>query len=190
MHRFSKEQVSFIKENVKGRTNRELTDMFNAQFELNLKQSQIENFKKDRRLRSGLNLADFNFKPGQQVSKGTQFKKGDIPANYKPIGSERIDRDGYTLVKVSDHKDWHKRWRHKHKVVWEKANGPIPKGCCVLFGDGNRLNYDLNNLIIVTRAQLAILNKHKLVQTDAELTRTGVLVADLYLKMNQKKDKQ
>lgn len=188
-HRYSVEQANFLKENVKGRTNRELTDMFNKHFDMNLNKSQIENFKKDNRLRSELDFSNFKLKPGQQLSKGTQFKKGDVPANHKPIGSERIDRDGYTLVKVSDHKDWHKRWRHKHKVVWEEANGPIPKGYVVLFGDGNRLNYSLDNLILATRAQLAILNKHKLIQNDSNLTKTGVLVADLYLKINQKKNK-
>ena len=32
----------------------------------------------------------------------TWFKKGHIPANYRPVGSERVNADGYIEVKVAD----------------------------------------------------------------------------------------
>lgn len=61
----------------------------------------------------------------------------------------------------------------------------MPKGHAVIFGDGNRRNFELDNLILVSRAQLAILNKHNLIQMDAELTRTGVVIADIYKKIGE-----
>lgn len=32
--------------------------------------------------------------------KQTMFKKGNIPANHRPIGSERVGKDGYILIKI------------------------------------------------------------------------------------------
>ncbi|WP_083612210.1 HNH endonuclease [Paenibacillus sp. P32E] len=35
----------------------------------------------------------------------------------------------------------------------------VPKGHAIIFGDGDRQNFDPNNLILITRGQLAIMNK-------------------------------
>ena len=34
--------------------------------------------------------------------KATMFKKGNVPAIARDIGSERIDKNGYILVKIQD----------------------------------------------------------------------------------------
>lgn len=194
-HKFTPEQVAYIVEHVKGISNPELLEMFNHHFGLDLKLSQIKAFKNNRRLSSGL---DGRFKSGhvpfnkgmKGVTQGgveTQFKKGQKPFNFKPVGSERIDRDGYTVVKISDKGDWHHRWRHKHKVIWEKVNGPIPKGHCLIFLDGNKQNVTLENLMLITRKQLARLNQNHLIFDDPDLTRTGIILADLYGKIGERK---
>jgi hypothetical protein len=113
----------------------------------------------------------------------TQFKKGNRPHNYKPVGTERVNGEGYVDVKIADPN----KWRSKHILIWEKENGPVPKGHVIIFGDGNRLNLELDNLILVSRKQLAILNKNNLIQKDADLTRTGIIVADIYRKINEQK---
>ncbi|SHI03030.1 HNH endonuclease signature motif containing protein [Virgibacillus chiguensis] len=117
----------------------------------------------------------------------TSFKKGQKAHNYKPVGSERIDRDGYVLIKVSDDGPWQKRWRHKHKLLWEKANGPVPPGHKLLFADQNKQNIKLDNLILVTEKQMATLNKKGLIKNDADLTKTGILLADIYQKVSERK---
>ena len=50
----------------------------------------------------------------------TMFKKGNVTHNYKPVGSERVNVDGYVEVKVADPG----KWRLKHRVIWEEAHGP------------------------------------------------------------------
>ncbi|MEN6487843.1 MAG: HNH endonuclease [Smithella sp.] len=65
----------------------------------------------------------------------TQFKKGNKPANWVPIGTERTNRDGYVEVKIADGR-LNKNWKAKHIFIWETANGPVPKGHVVIFGDG------------------------------------------------------
>lgn len=189
---FTREQKEFIRQNVEGRTNQELADLVNEKFGLSITAQQMNTYKSNHGLRSGL---DFRFKKGNiPANKGkkypgrvnrTSFKKGQRPHNYKPIGSERIDRDGYVIVKVSDKGPWHERWQHKHKVVWEKEFGPVPEGHVLLFADGNKQNITLDNLILISKKQLAILNKNKLIQNHADLTKAGILIADMILKIGE-----
>lgn len=78
----------------------------------------------------------------------TMFKNGNKPANHKPIGSERVNIYGYVEVKVAEPN----KWRQKHRVLWEHANGPIPPGYILRFRNGNRQDITLDNLYIISRA--------------------------------------
>ncbi|MDD2401679.1 MAG: HNH endonuclease signature motif containing protein [Clostridia bacterium] len=190
VHKYTKEQADFIADNVKNRGNAELTEMFNRYFGLSLSISKIKRYKANHKLSSGL---DGRFKPGHvSFNKGkkgvggwepTQFKKGNNPWNYKPIGAERVDGYGYTNIKIANPNVW----KGKHILIWEKENGPVPKGHVVIFGDGNKCNFDINNLILVSRAQLAVLNKHKLIFNNTELTKAGIVIADIYRKIGEVK---
>ncbi|AUJ23138.1 HNH endonuclease [Virgibacillus dokdonensis] len=193
---FTHEQEMFIRENVKGLGNQELADLVNKTFDLSITRKQMKNWKRNHNLSSGLTG---RFEKGNvPVNKGTKglynvggnktsFKKGQKAHNYKPVGSERIDRDGYVLIKVSDDGPWQKRWRHKHKILWEKANGPVSPGHKLLFADQNKQNIKLDNLILVTEKQMATLNKKGLIKNDADLTKTGILLADIYQKVSERK---
>ncbi|MDC3412548.1 HNH endonuclease signature motif containing protein [Terrihalobacillus insolitus] len=191
MHKYTKEQVDFIKKHVKDRSSMDLLELFNARFGLNLGLNQIRAFKKNHNLKSGVNTS---FKKGQEAwnkglkginfgGKETQFKKGQKPANHMHVGAERINGDGYVDIKIAEPS----KWRGKHLLIWEAENGPLPPGHAVIFGDGNKQNFDLDNLILVSRKQLAILNRKNLIQSNADLTRTGVLVADLHSKISDRK---
>lgn len=79
----------------------------------------------------------------------TMFAKGHVPTNHKPVGSERVSVDGYVEVKVAEPN----KWRLKHRVVWEEANGPIPAGCNVQFKNGNTQDVRLENLFLISRAE-------------------------------------
>ena len=81
------------------------------------------------------------FKGGEK----TYFKKGHTPHNTLPIGSMRIDVDGYMDIKVKDHK-----WKLYHRYLWEKENGTIPKGYLLVFKDGNKQNVVIENLELIT----------------------------------------
>lgn len=84
-------------------------------------------------------------------TKATRFKKGNIPHNHKPIGHERITKDGYVEVKVRDGKK-QKNFELKHRLVWEQHNGPIPESHNIQFKDGNKLNCKIENLYMISRA--------------------------------------
>ena len=82
-----------------------------------------------------------------QKTTATRFKKGQIPVNIKEIGYERISVDGYVEVKTE------KGFVLKHRMIWEKHNGPIPKGHIVRFKNRNKLDIRIENLELVTCAQ-------------------------------------
>lgn len=190
LHTFTSDQARFMKENVKGISNKELTDRFNAHFDTNLGINQIKTYKKNHKLSSGLN-GQFkkNHVPFNKGKKGiggwkpTEFKKGHIPKNYMPVGSERVNGDGYVDIKIADPN----KWKCKHILIWEKNNGPIPKDHVVIFGDGNKRNFSPDNLILVSRQQLLILNRKKLIQKDIELTKSAVIITKVYQKMYERK---
>lgn len=190
-HFYTEEQKSFLTRNIKGRTRKELCEMFNKHFSLNLGLNQITAYVKNNGLSSGI---DARFRQGDNPwNKGkkgictggeqTQFKKGQRPHNYKPVGSERVNSDGYVDVKIADPN----KWRAKHQLLWEEENGPIPKGYVIIFGDGDRRNFQQDNLILVSKSQLAILNKNQLIKNDADLTRVGIVIADIYKKVGERK---
>lgn len=85
----------------------------------------------------------------QQRSAKGRFKPGEkrkTNPTYRPIGYEKVYPDGYVWIVTE-------RGRMpKHRYVWEQAHGPIPKGYCVKFRDGNRMNCTLENLYLVSRA--------------------------------------
>lgn len=202
--KYSDEQVGYIRENITGRSFKELTAMFNARFGMDLKVSAVISFADRNGLHNGRDsrfnkgYAPTQFKKGHvPFNKGTkgisysgmettQFKKGNKPANWVPLGSERITKDDYIQIKVQDGK-LQKNWRGKHILVWEEHNGPLPKGHVIVFGDKDKRNFDLENLILVSRKQLVRLNQHNLIQGNANLTRTGVIIADICNTIGERK---
>jgi hypothetical protein len=100
----------------------------------------------------------------------TQFRKGR-PAceahNYKPVGTERINRDGYLERKVTDDPSIVsvRRWVPVHRLVWEAVNGPVPAGHVVCFLPGRRTTdrdlITVDTIELVHRADLARRNHPK-----------------------------
>lgn len=113
----------------------------------------------------------------------TWFKKGHIPANYRPVGSERVNKDGYIEVKVADPN----KWRLKHRVVWEAVNGKISKGYIIIFRDNDKTNTDINNLMPIKQGTHAVLNHTGLCEYSGEFKETAVRIAELKTVSNEAK---
>jgi hypothetical protein len=91
-----------------------------------------------------------------EKTKATRFQKGIVPHNIKPIGYERITRDGYVEVKVRESKtnSKNKNFELKHRLVWQQHNGEIPEGMNVEFVAGaDRLNFTIDDLVLRTRSE-------------------------------------
>ena len=189
MHRYSEEEEQFLIDNVKGITLIELTDKFNNKFNLNLSENAIGCRKHKLGITSC--IVGGQFKKGHNTwNKGTKglmkanktsFKKGNVPQNYRPVGSERINKDGYIEVKVSDPN----KWETKNKIVYKKYFGDIPKGYKVIYADGNKFNNEPDNLILVSSSELLIANRNHLIYNNKDLTESGILISKVIDKTNK-----
>lgn len=92
--------------------------------------------------------------PGRMAE--TQFRPGTRPHTWQPVGSQRVDADGYTWRKVSDDATPARRnWRMLHVLTWEEAHGPVPKGWIVVFRNRDRSDIRLDNLEMIHRSENA-----------------------------------
>jgi hypothetical protein len=98
----------------------------------------------------GKKWEDFMSKEAMKNSRKTTFKKGHSPVNYKPVGSEKVNVEGYTEVKIKDPN----KWALKHRLVYEQLHGSIPKGYNVKFLDMNRQNFSAENLVLRSRKEM------------------------------------
>lgn len=164
---FTETQKLFIRENYKGRSIADMTRLFNDYFKTNITEKQITAFVQNNGITSG---RTGRFKKGQlpwnNGTKGltgankTSFRKGCIPPKIKPLGAERDGKDGYRLIKVLDKNGkQRRRFKPKHVHIWEQVHGPVPEGYVIAFKDSNIRNFDINNLVMVSRTQLLRLNQ-------------------------------
>ena len=96
--------------------------------------------------------------------KRAWFKKGELCGaaqhNYTPVGSERVNKDGLLVRKVTDDPSVapKHRWMPVSRLVWEQAHGQIPRGHAVAFKEGQRTadaaQITLDRLELVSRAEL------------------------------------
>jgi len=201
--KYTEEHIGYITANIKGCSFRDLTTMFNQKFGLELKVTTMVSLAarhgmgngRDARFNKGHEPTQFRkgMIPWNKGKKGintggkqTQFQKGQKGWNYKPVGTERTNTDGYVEIKIADPG----KWKSKHIIIWEEANGLVPKGHVVIFADGNQQNVTLENLLLVSRRELAVMNKRRLIANNAELTKAGVVVADIYLKIGERKKRK
>ena len=57
-----------------------------------------------------------------------------------------------------------------------------------MFADRNKQNFEIGNLILVSTRQLQVMNNKKLIQDDADLTKTGLVIANVLIKIADKKE--
>lgn len=108
---------------------------------------------------------------GQNRSRKTTFKKGNTPKNHLPVGTEMQERkDGYIKVKIAEPN----KWMLKHRLVWERHNGPIPKGHNVQFANKDKTDCRIENLYLISRKEQ--INQNSIVRYPGEIRKamTGI----------------
>ena len=118
-------------------------------------------------------------------SARTQFRKGQIPHTARGAGHESTDDNGYVWLIVdapNPHTGAATRRVQKHKWLWEREHGPVPKGCVLKCLDGNKANTSPANWEAVPTGLLPRLNGKSGRNYDrapAELKPTIMAVAKL-----------
>ena len=189
---YTRAEKEFMAGYVPGHSYREIQEAFTEVFGWRITMQQVKSYIGNHGLNTG---KTGRFEKGQKpYNKGKKgicaagsekgwFKKGHVPKNHRPVGSERVNRDGYTEIKMCEPNVW----RLKHRVVWEEANGNIPKGHAVIFKDGDKRNTDINNLLLVTKGINAVLNSNGMCRLQGELKETAVRIAELGEAVAEKK---
>lgn len=196
-HYYTAEELDFLRKFAFGHSYKEITAAMNSKFALSLNVNQVRACLKNHHIATGrtgrfekghvpANKGKHNPTVGRMAE--TQFKKGNIPANHKPVGTVSIRNhhkrgQRYVYEKVAEPNVW----RMKHILEWERYNGPVPKGKVIIFADGNSLNTDIENLVMVDRSQLAVMNRWNIKGADKELMETAANTAALKISISKAK---
>jgi len=114
-----------------------------------------------------------------------QFRKGHMPHNHVPVGTWRQTTKG---------RQWREKvaepgvWRFVHRMVWEAAHGPVPRGSVLAFRDGNTSHWELENLELIDRQAMMQRNTvHNLPDPLPQLIQLrGALVRKLHARTTSK----
>jgi hypothetical protein len=183
--------------------NRSLNSVYAKANILGLKKSEAYLASPDAcRLRRGDNVGmACRFLPGHvPANKGikgwdsggrsheTRFKAGQRGNKWMPIGSYRTSHEGYLQRKVAETGYPPHDWRAVHLLLWIEHHGPIPTGYAVGFIDGNKQHVVIDNLVLLSRADL--MQRNTIHRYPQELRLAIRQVARLKLVIERKRDEK
>ena len=122
--------------------------------------------------------------------KGGQFKKGNIPVNWVPVGSITVTNDGDVFIKLRDGGKAREGWEYLSRHIWKQHHGEIPDGMKVVFKDNNSLNCSIDNLMLVTQGELASMNRHGYKSSFPDVTEAGLGLIRLRNKSKSMKERK
>ena len=93
------------------------------------------------------------------------------------------------MVKVRDD-CLNDNWELKHRIIYKQHYGDIPNGYNIMFADKNKRNFDIDNLILVSKSEDLIMNKNNLLYDNKELTKTGHLISKVIDRVNKAKNER
>ena len=181
---WSLELCDFVREHNKGKTAQEMADLINKEFNTDFNATQVKGVRARLKLDSGLtghfqkgHVSHNKGKKGLRIpgSEKGWFQKGHRPWNTMKVGDETWSTDGYLKIKIAEPD----KWKHKHLIEWEKHNGAVPEGYMVTFRNGDHADCSIENLVLISKAEHAIMNCQHLRSETPELTDTGIMLARL-----------
>lgn len=91
-----------------------------------------------------------------------------------PVGTERMFK-GEWYIKVGLPSEWETKARY----VWQQANGKLKKDERILYLNGDKSDWRLENLALVNNKIIARLNRYSLISENADLTKCAVTRAKI-----------
>lgn len=193
MHKWTKFELDYLRLISWNRSHKDIARMFNDHFKLDISCAAIVGTMNRNNIQTGrtgrFSKGNIPHNKGKKMppevyekAKATMFKKGNIPPNYRPVGSERTTKDGYREIKVADPN----KWELKHRYIYEQHFGKISKGDRVIFLDNDKTNFDINNLKCISRKEHLYMNGNKFRFEDRDTTYAAVNIAKLAIKIQEK----
>lgn len=162
----TEEQNLYFIKIVKNHTTKEIQNLLYKKYNINLTAKQIQYYKSKNHLKSGIQF----------------MQKGRKPHNYRPIGSEYTNKDGYTFIKTGERK-----WERKHKYIYKKYHNEISSEDTIIFLDQDKTNFNINNLEKIKRNELMNICNNKLLFKNRDLSKTGILIQKVINKTKELK---
>lgn len=163
---WSEEQDNWLRQNYPHLGRKRATQEFNKHFAKNKSVQAV----KVRALRLGLKTNASVAQHNQSLSQG------------HPNGA-LVDDNGYLKIKIQGQTS---KWVRYHRYLYEKAHGKLPKGYKIMFLDGNKRNFDLDNMIAVPSAYFALMNKLNLHSEFPDINLTSIKWCDLYMAIKKR----
>lgn len=192
---YSEEQIEFLKVNAPRMSRQQLTECFNAVFHCDKSVIAIASYCNKREFNSS---NDGRFKKGsipwQKGLRGNEFKKHYTDESFKRMRaacteSNKTARIGdeivingvpWIIVSLDYSKPYWERREPKRRVVWEEANGKVPKGYCIINLDRNLMNCDIDNLYCMPTKYRPLIAKNGWWFEDRELTLAALKWCELF----------
>ena len=181
-HYYTAEEKQWLVEHIhKCNSYKHLTEMFNEQFGLSVKQHSVSDVCiKQLGIHRGCNTG--------------QIKQGSTLAKTYNIGDER-EHSGYIWVKINDvafkgiigYDEYSTNWVPKQRYVYEQTHGKIPNGYIVIFLNNNKLDFDIDNLYAVPRNIHQMMCKNQWYTDSREHTLTAIKVCELFYALRDNK---
>lgn len=165
--RYTEEHINYLKQIAPGRIGREITDMFNKKFGLNKTRTQIAS-----------TLSYNNIKTGMH-GKG---RRGCIASNRDEVGTVKI-RKRSADIKIANPGEWQDFSRYLYE---QYHNEKLKKDDLILFLDKNNKNFNINNLVKVTKQELRTINLNIGLSQDREINKSVIALAKLQNKIYEK----
>lgn len=184
---FPPDVAKYIAENSQGVGSQEMADRLRELFGIECTREKIRYFRKNNRIVSGVDTKFYKGQPShnkgqaaplhvRKAMEPTMFRKGNRPHNTQPVGTRVKTTDGYWKIKIAEPNKWQLLSRYE----WERIHGEKLKASeLVLFLDHNPDNLAPDNLVKLTRAELARLNQDNLRGADKDLNMAAVNLARL-----------
>lgn len=195
---WTEDMVDFLRKNYPHYTNDELVGMMKEKFNVTVTRAKLKNAKATYNFKNKAFPNQGCFQKGmtpwnkgrtmseetREKVKRTWFKKGNVAVNTKPLGSTRINADGYKAIKLTKSG----KWKLYSRYMYEKYHG-VKLTCddVIIFADRNPKNFEKDNLIKVNRRELLYLNQRGLIFEDKDLTKSGVVISKMEIAIDERK---
>lgn len=101
---------------------------------------------------TGKKQVDYMSPENIEKTKKGRYKPGNIPWHQKPIGTLIVHSNGDVFEKVKEGFG-HENWARKNRLEYEKHFGSIPEGAVIEVLDGNKMNWNPENLVLKTKRE-------------------------------------
>lgn len=198
--------LEYVKENSWGVSSKDLAERVNEKYGLSVTPAMMKGFRQRHGIKSGVTgwfqrghppankgkTIDEYMSPETAAKvRKTAFKKGNRPVNELPLGAETVSSftNGYRMRKKQMDGKEYDRFEYVHRAVWEEHNGPIPEGMCVIFKDRNKMNCDIDNLMLVSKREALRMGRKgyfsecpEATEAGLNLVRIGLSISDIIKK--------